>query len=766
MSNERRIVPHSNFAAGQNMQSNQLIEVDPFGGAPARPVTAHVSGAGHHRSSAPPITLKSVLRYKWTILLVTLLIAAPIGSAIWFSYVPMFRANGEIHVSPVQQSLIYQNVNQGPPNFQNYINTQVSTILTVTVLNAVLDDQAVQTTNWHKQEKKSLFGGKLSRVERLKDALDVKLRGGTNIIDVAFTTDHPEESAAVVNVVLDKYLEHIHELARTNAADVTRLLDERKQIFEQEKRGFEETISSLKASLQGGEPKALLQTASIEVRQKEAQLDELTREKRLLKMQLEDLLDTEKLAGDGGSPESQPTLRYDDDPAWVKASDELRLAQESLDTLLSEGFSEEMPRVKNAQKKVAARQAALAAREKVLNERPIVTTAQGQAIDRPTPTSVRSRIHEIDRKSGLLRESLEMVKEDVKKLGDLVAMLEGQQRELDRAASVVNDIETRQTQRQVESGAPGSISIQAYAFAPSAPANATKRLMYVGMACFAGLAAGLLSAFLRASFTHVVADVDEVAQSTQSPFLGYLPWVDNPEHPANEEVALQAEAIRVVRTALLEQLRATGGQSILITSAGPAAGKTTMATQIALSLAACGKRVLLVDADLRRPAVSARLKIAGGPGLLAVLRGEVAESRNAIVSLSSTMHVLPASKPIETAMETEPLANGVFSKQLEAWRKEFDVIVFDAPPVLPVADASILARQVDGTIFVVREASCRRTDIADALSSLRSTGGQLFGTVVFGQSRRGRYGSSYYGGYYRPVGTGQNGLSIYGETAK
>lgn len=742
------------------------MEVDPFAsGPPVRAGSAHHVGGGHSRAAAPPVTIKSILRFKWTILLVTMLIAGPIGSAIWFSYVPMFRANGEIHVSPVQQSLIYEKVNQGPPNFQNYFNTQVSTILTVTVLNAVLDDPAIQRTIWYQTEQKSLFGGRLSRVERLKDGLDVKPRGGTNIIDVAFTSDRPEESATVVNVVLDKYLEHIHELARTNAADVTRLLDERKRIFEQEKRGFEETISSLKVSLQGGEPKALLQTTSIEVRQKEAQLDELAREKRLLGMQLQDLLETEKLSA-AKSADSQPTVRYDDDAAWVRANDEMRSAQEALDNLiLVHGFSEENPRVESARRRLESRKSALAAREKTLDERPMVTTAQGQAFDRPTPTSVRNRINEIDRKSGLLRESLELIKIDVKKLGDLVAMLEGQQRELDRAASVVNDIETRQTQRQVESGAPASISIQAHAFAPSAPANATKRLMYVGMACFAGLAAGFLSAFLRANFTHVVADVDELAHSANSPFLGYLPWVENPNRPDAEEVALQAEAIRVVRTALLERLRTSGGQSILITSAGPAAGKTTMATQIALSLAACGKRVLLVDADLRRPAVSTRLKIAGGPGLLSVLRGEVSEAQQAIVSLSSTMHVLPASKPIESAIETEPLANGVFGKQLEYWRKEFDIIVFDAPPVLPVADASILARQVDGTIFVVREASCRRTDIADALASLRSTGGELFGTVVFGQSRRGRYGSSYYS-YYKPVGAAQNGLSIYAGPEK
>ena len=101
----------------------------------------------------------------------------------------------------------------------------------------------------------------------------------------------------------------------------------------------------------------------------------------------------------------------------------------------------------------------------------------------------------------------------------------------------------------------------------------------------------------------------------------------------------------------------------------------------------------------------------------------------------------------------EMMANGVFEGLLADWKRDFDVILFDSPPILPVADARILAGRVDGTVMIVRQDSCLRSDVIEALACLGSSGGKLLGTIFIGERRRGHgYGYSYHYNYnYSPT---------------
>jgi capsular exopolysaccharide synthesis family protein len=759
LANERRIVASTDVTAEQNPPAALVIgDVDPFGAASSPPAA---------RGTAAQVSLRGLLRFKWTIILVALLVGAPAATAVWLCQKPLYQARGEIGVNPTPTRLIY-NVpeNTFGGGFEKYFNSQARAIRNASVLSAVLEDPAVKNTEWYSTDEYSLLGGKLSHLDRLGDALEVRPGNGTNLMDVVVTTTNPSDGAAIVNSILEHYLDHTIVLARQSAEDRTHRLDSREQGFLAQKRGHEETIAGMLGPLEGRSPDTLYIEATSELRKKESALEELERSKQHLTRKREELIKAQAATGSEPStqPSTQPTRpttnRYDEDPAWYAAYMELRRAKEDLDALLSVGLTERNPRVETARNRVKNREEELRRREKILDERPLVFTSPAEpAPGRVTASTLAAQILDIDIQRDLLAETITKLTAEVRKLGALMAVLADERSELHRVEAVLADIQKMQTERQVEDGTPGTVTIEARAIASTRPSNTNKRIMYLAMTILGGLAVGIMTAFMRASFNPLVDDAEEMASMGQSPFLGYLPWIDNPRRPRPEEHALQSEAVRVVRTALIERTNGNTGRAILITSAGPDAGKTSIAVALSRSLAACGKRVLLVDADLRRPSVAERLGIEHGPGLLAVLRNGAGLANGGVVALSSTFHVMPASGPIQCSSETEPLANGVFGKALERWRREYDVVLFDTPPVLPVADATILARQLDGALFVVRESHCRRSDVLEALASLRSTGSHLVGTIVFGSSRRSRYESSYYS-YYRAAEPGESGLVV------
>ena len=207
----------------------------------------------------------------------------------------------------------------------------------------------------------------------------------------------------------------------------------------------------------------------------------------------------------------------------------------------------------------------------------------------------------------------------------------------------------------------------------------------------------------------------------------------------------------MVRTALLNRIQSDGTSAVLITSAGPNVGKTTVAINVAKSLAECGKHVLLVDADMRNSDLSDRMGIQSGPGLVAVLRGEATDEDALVQSDIVGLSVLPAGT-IEARSDAELLANGKFEGCLSRWRETFDVILFDAPPVLPVADAQILSSHLDGTILVTRERHCHRDEIEATLTQLEASGGRLLGTIFIGSDSKPTYYRYRFSGQYAGYG--------------
>lgn len=294
----------------------------------------------------------------------------------------------------------------------------------------------------------------------------------------------------------------------------------------------------------------------------------------------------------------------------------------------------------------------------------------------------------------------------------------------------------------------GRATVTATTVAEAAPSNAPvapRTTLNVAVGLLAGLALGVLLAVARERTDTRVRTREDLAQITELPLLASF---DNPGHQdgrrdlvvASAPRGLEAEAFRSLRTAVQFSVRPGAPLALLVTSSRPAEGKSTVAANLALAMADAGLRVVLIDADLRRPSVAATFDLVDSVGLTNVLIGQL-ELDDALQSYGvSGLQVLTAG-PLPPN-PSELLATPDMAQLLERLGATHDVVLVDSPPLLAVTDATILSRLVDRTIVVSDASRSRRGPLVQSLGLLEQAGGRVAG-LVFTHVRRS--GEDVYG---------------------
>jgi capsular exopolysaccharide synthesis family protein len=263
---------------------------------------------------------------------------------------------------------------------------------------------------------------------------------------------------------------------------------------------------------------------------------------------------------------------------------------------------------------------------------------------------------------------------------------------------------------------------------PSAP----QPVLDLAVGLVVGLGLGAATAVVRARLDRSLKDPDEVTELAGAPVIGVV--LRDDELQERHRVDLQsssrsAEAYRHLQTNLQFLDVDTPPRVLMVSSAMPSEGKTTVAVNLALALADAGQRVALIEADLRRPRVTSYLGLVNGVGLTNVLTGRA--------------HVGDVAQPygedgdlvVIGAGPTAPnpaqlLASGAMGTLLQELRASHDYVVLDAPPLLPVADATGLAVLVDGVLLSVRHGSTTREQLQRTRATLDRVGARTVGTVL------------------------------------
>ena len=203
-----------------------------------------------------------------------------------------------------------------------------------------------------------------------------------------------------------------------------------------------------------------------------------------------------------------------------------------------------------------------------------------------------------------------------------------------------------------------------------------------------------------------------------------------------------AEAFRVLRTNIQFAAVDRPLRSLLITSAGPAEGKSTTLANLGVALAQSGARVIILDADLRRPTQHKIFNLSRGAGVSSVVLGR-ASLEEALQETGISGLRLLSSGPIPPN-PSELLASQAFSSLLKEAEKEADYVLVDAPPVMAVADASIIAAQVDGVLLIVQLGVVARPMAVRAKEQLLAAKANLLGMVLTNAGVGGDYSYYYY----------------------
>ena len=368
------------------------------------------------------------------------------------------------------------------------------------------------------------------------------------------------------------------------------------------------------------------------------------------------------------------------------------------------------------------------------------------------------------------RGALEAAKSNAYKLRDDLVDYSIRQREFESNQTLYDGLLQRLRTAGVQAGLESQeVDVVDNAVPPIGPSLKPKSsIIIVDVVVAVGLA--VILAFVLESLDTSLSSVAEIETISGLPSLALIPKSRRSNETANQTPAQRnlvvltnpksqfAEAFRALRTSLLLSVAGREPQVVLLTSATPSEGKTTASLNLAAVLAQRDVRVLLIDADLRRPTVHHRFGLNGKIGLTSVLTGSVPlkEAVQVVPDLPS-LEIL-ASGPIPP-FPTEMLSSDAMRRLLQEARGTYTHVVMDSPPLLSVTDSVVLAREADTVVLIVRHGKSTKHAVRRARDLLLRSGARLAGIALNAVDLSSPEYYSYYGysGYAGYGATGTDG---------
>jgi len=420
--------------------------------------------------------------------------------------------------------------------------------------------------------------------------------------------------------------------------------------------------------------------------------------------------------------------------AVVDARNALRTAQGRLSALQQQNFGDAYPPLVAAKTDVAnAKDKLVAARRTVLE-------------------SVRQDYNNALISERQAQAALDQIKGEQGVLDIKAVDYNRLQREAESIRNVYNTLNAQQKELSVlVNSRQNNVSIVERASVPTFPIAPQPKKEWIS-AILMGLVVAFGLAFGIEYLDDTVKTPDDITRRLRIPLLGLVPAIRGERVPLLTEPVPHdfGEAFRSLRTSLVFTSAGEHTRVVAVTSSQPLEGKTTTAANLALALALGGARVLVVDADMRRPGLHKSLGVQNNIGLSHLLQGQ-AGVRDAVVRTSEpNLLMMPAGRTPPNPSEllgSERMSN--FLANLE--RGPFDWVIIDTPPVLAVTDAVILAPKISGMVFVVGSEMTRLVHAERALDTIRASRPRAISAVLnrVDFDRNKYYYSRYYGYQYK-----------------
>lgn len=563
-------------------------------------------------------------------------------------------------------------------------------------------------------------------VNQLRGALQPVYRGDSYTIRLRYSSPNASFAAEVVNAVADQYLvdqleAKFEATRRANAWLSDRLEDLRAEVYAaelavrdfRERNNIVQSGSSTVTDQQLAQFNSQLVTAQVELSQAESRLR----------------------AAKAGNPS---VLR---DVAGT--------------TMLSELRSEAA--------ELRSRQAELATRYGPRHPEMINIQSERQELeeklDEETGRVIESLENEVvvaRTKVNALQRAMDELRTSTQRAGRAEVELNELERNAESARVLYENFLARfkETRTQDELETPDA-RILSEAQVPNVPASPNKQRAVMGGGAV-GLMLGLLAAFGLERLDRGYRRSLQIERETGLPVLSVEPLVKGSMQPSEYVVAKPfssyAESQRTLRTALQFVDVDEPPKVVMVTSSVPQEGKTTLSLSLARASAMAGAKVLLVEADMRRPELSKAVGVEPSGVLKEVLAGSKRADEAIFKDPKTSAHLVFAGSGV--ASSAELLGSKRMAAFLQVARQRYDLVIVDTPPVLAVSDASAMAKSVDTTVFVVRWAETPRDTIKTALHQLELVGAAVAGIALtqVDPERQASYGYGEYGYYYSRYG--------------
>jgi len=555
--------------------------------------------------------------------------------------------------------------------------------------------------------------------------------GHTNILRIRVTSKKPELSSLIANALVDRYIEHSFRENYAATAKVSGWLDSK--------------LSNLKANLEKSQARILdlqrdigvygldqshsIISANLEELNKQyadAQVDRLLKESRLQQIE-------------SSSPAVIDASVGSQDPGLQASKQRLFQLQTEYNSL-AQTYGPAYPRLKTLKSDIAQLQKGLSDQEKA------------------QVTRFQKELEASRNNEGKLRAALDKQEQEAFGMSEKAMQYELAHRDYETNRLLYYGLQ----QRLQEAGIISSLHSTAIhvvdmadtPVAPSQPRTQFNKAIGVGAGLFLGVCLAIIFEMMDTN----LKTMSDIEQGLQLPLIAAIPAVDA-EHlqpskfrefavsPGVSSWSKMAEALRGMRTSILLSSPGSPPKVIMMASTKPGEGKSSVSSLTAITFALNGSKVLLMDADLRRPAVHLRFRMGKGLGLSSVLSGKVG-FHEAVVEWPDLpkLHILP-SGPIPP-LPSELLGSKEMEDMLALARKEYDFVIIDTPPVLAVTDASVLARLTDAVILIIRYGTARKQVVLRCVDLLDRSGAHLLGATVNAVDFTAPEYSDYYGKKY------------------
>ncbi len=688
-------------------------------------------------NEAPPVSRPALLQAAWGqkgIVIVVTVVCLAGGMVYLTQATPIFTSTSRIYVEQSGPRIISETEGVMTQS-KNYLYTQCELLRSTPILADAVDRSGIR--------RMKTFADVDNPTDYLRRALQVTVGKKDDIISVSCDSPYPLEAARIVNAVVDSYVTYQAKQKRSTATEILRILQKEKVKREKElgdklremlkfkqdnsALSFEDDrgniiiqrLAKLSDALTGAQMDTV--EAKVNYDASKAVVDDPGKIRQLIR--------TQRASGAHDAINSEEG----------RIRERLRACRLRVMELLDD-HTEQHPAVQVARARVAQLEKESSELEKQLASSHLTFAHQRYVMAKRREEQFQTACDKQQKLAHLASvkgTELVMLRSDLQRSERLCDILDNRIKEI----NVTED-----------TGAL-NISILEVAKMPQMPSKPRgNRIMATALGL--GIVLGVGLALLRDWMDQRLRSADEVSAILRIPVMGVIPdFAGKEASPVDcgQKVHLDpdshaAEAYRTIRTAIYFGVPDGQAKTVLITSPSSGDGKTTLASNLAITMARASQRTLILDADFRKPKQHEIFKIEADEGLCNVLAGRATLGSVIRSTEIEGLDLLPCG-PIPPN-PSEMLNSQTFMDLLEELSLKYDRVVIDSPPVIPVTDSRIIAALSDVVLLVLRAEKSTRKAAEQAREALLSVGGRLLGAVVnAAPQRRGRYGYYSYGYY-------------------